>query len=801
MTRWTLAGFCGAGLLAGAASVSPPALAQSVDTSASSAEFVAPELLELPDLPFPAGAPMEPHDVVVEILIDVEGRATEARTVSGEEPFLSLTMDALIDARFRPATEDGTPVPVRVPFTWQWTPPPLNVTGVVLAKGGQGPAAGLVLRIGESTATTDELGAFALRGVPSGDYAVELLDEAWFLPETQLSLGEDETVHLELWAIEKRADNEAVGIYTKTPDAIIRRTITKEDIRINPGTMGDPVRALQNQPSILRTPLEAGWVLVRGGNTDDTAVFIDGIQVPLLFHLGGFTSIIHPEMVDAVQLYPNAYPARLGNATSGAVELTPRRVGSDERSVAGFNLIYASAFAEVPVGEAGGLAIAARRSYLDGALALVVGSDQATIAPRFWDWQVRTDGKHAGFMFVGMSDNIDTPTGNGDETVSVTQSGWLMSGRATIPIGADSRIEIRPWYAHQEHDLETELLQEQETRGSPGLRADIAGPLADVGNYIAGAEGRLWQYRITRASYSRFVPIASAAPYAEVTVGSAVQATLGARGDVLTMEGQLPRTGFSPRGAVQWKATDTWTLVAEAGQYHQAPPFVLSAGLPEGPYLGMERSYGPSGGVHYATGHVALGVDAYLRRAERIAAFEEDGSLSEGDGRAYGVELSGRARPGQADLSAVYQYGRSEFREDRGDLFQPYRFDQPHRLLLLGTYRLPRQWTLASRFRYSSGFTLIGEVDTAFDILTQEEVPFEPDTDRLDAFHSLDVKVSKRFLSRRWQLDTYLDIQNLYWRRVAEPVINGFDDSKPVYGFGLPMLPIFGIEAIIWPGD
>ena len=54
----------------------------------------------------------------------------------------------------------------------------------------------------------------------------------------------------------------------------------------------------------------------------------------------------------------------------------------------------------------------------------------------------------------------------------------------------------------------------------------------------------------------------------------------------------------------------------------------------------------------------------------------------------------------------------------------------------------------------------------------------------------------------RWQrrldiLDAYLDVQNLTNHRVAEPLITGFGESSPSYGFGLPILPIFGVEAVL----
>ena len=36
-------------------------------------------------------------------------------------------------------------------------------------------------------------------------------------------------------------------------------------------------------------------------------------------------------------------------------------------------------------------------------------------------------------------------------------------------------------------------------------------------------------------------------------------------------------------------------------------------------------------------------------------------------------------------------------------------------------------------------------------------------------------------------------------RRVVEPVITGFGEARPSYGFGLPILPVFAVEGRFWP--
>ena len=48
-------------------------------------------------------------------------------------------------------------------------------------------------------------------------------------------------------------------------------------------------------------------------------VTLDGVRVPYLYHVGLGPSIVHPGMVERVDLYPGGFPARFGRHHGGAV--------------------------------------------------------------------------------------------------------------------------------------------------------------------------------------------------------------------------------------------------------------------------------------------------------------------------------------------------------------------------------------------------------------------------------------------------------------------------------------------------
>jgi len=764
---------------------------------ASEPILVPPRLHVFPDIPYPPGIDRGAQHVVVELEIDETGRPTRVTLLSGEDPFATLVLEAASEARFTPATEGGEPVPVQIPMTWDFPEPPVNVAGVVRRRGDRHPVSGIVLAVGDRATTTDAEGRFELRNVAAGTYAVHIPDPTVRLAETQISVEPGQRLDLDLWVLEEAWTHEAVGVYRRTPEPGIRRTLTYEDIAASPGAMGDPVRALQNVPGVSRTPLDTGWLLVRGGNPDDTGIFLDGVRIPLLYHLGGFTSVLHPEMIESLNFYPGAPPVRYGRAIAGAAALESRRMAGDVRALAGVNTAWAHAFVEAPLGEHAGFAASVRRSYLDAVLAAAIGEEESRIAPRFWDAQVRVDTPDQGLLVAGISDSADAPVAGG-ATAVFTQRALQIQGRLEGG-AAESHWSVLPWMVIHTQDVQAPLRQEHIVDLFPGLRLELdAEPWART-RLVAGVEAEHHQYRIERDSDRRTVPFGHVDPYAEIAFGKRVRGRVGLRLDTLLVAGQIPRFGLSPRGDLRWQVSRKWALVAEASRLYQPPPSIWLVGFPDGPYLRLEGATGAAGGLRFASGPLSADVDVWGRRTEHLTGVEADGSVGQFDGLAYGVETAWRGVWSRTRVQILYQFTRSRIREEPGDLFGPILYDQPHRLNAVVMHRLPADWSLAARWRISSGFP-VEEGTIAFDILTQRDVDIEvTGGGRTAPYHALDVRVAKQFTWKGWRLDVTLDVQNVYGRRVPEPAINGIDETIIAYGYGLPFLPIFGVEAVFWP--
>src|SRR5579859_4168859 len=162
-----------------------------------------------------------------------------------------------------------------------------------------------------------------------------------------------------------QADREQVGE--------TRRSLAPEEARSLPGTNGDALKVLQDLPGMGRSPFATGELLVRGAAPGDSKVFLDGQEIPQLYHFGGLTSVVNTEVLDSIDFLPGGFGVRYGGATAGVVDLTTRGAPEEKSSgVTDVNIYDAQAVGKTPLakdGSAGRVVAALRRSYIDAVIA------------------------------------------------------------------------------------------------------------------------------------------------------------------------------------------------------------------------------------------------------------------------------------------------------------------------------------------------------------------------------------------------------------------------------------------------
>src|SRR5262249_25253727 len=140
-------------------------------------------------------------------------------------------------------------------------------------------------------------------------------------------------------------------------------------------------------------PPNRGGLVIRGSSPADSRVFVDGFDIPILYHLGGIQSIIPTEMIDAIDVAPGNYGVELGRASGGVVNVTTHAAGRDWKGMAEISFINAQGMIEGPVGRGGSFALAVRRSYVDAVIGAIPSSTplRFTALPRYYDVQALLD--------------------------------------------------------------------------------------------------------------------------------------------------------------------------------------------------------------------------------------------------------------------------------------------------------------------------------------------------------------------------------------------------------------------------
>ncbi len=779
-------------------------LVLSVASAGSPADLaIAPPSLLVPlVVGWPAAADPATGPVIVELdlLVSELGEVLEVLVLRGDSPFVDVATRAALSARLSPATEGGVAVVVHIPLTITFTPPPVSIAGRVrLSGGGSQPLGGATVRVDGRDVATDTAGRFSLRGVPPGAYTLTVRAPGVRIDDVELVVVAGAVVEVELWAAVEGVDSGIVGTYRRGRAEVSRRSVDSAELRAMPGSLGDPLRAVVNLPGTVRSPLESGWLLVRGGDPTHTAVYVDGVRVPLVYHLGGFTSVFHPAFVARVDFLPSGGGVRYGRGLAGTVDVVTRAPSAAPEVRAGANLVFAGAYASAPVGRAR-VSGSVRRSYLDGVASPFLPADAAGSIPQFWDWQARLDIDDDGVFGFGFADVITLPLP--DATAVYELGTERVHARLRTPLGSRTLL-IAPSFAWERQSLVIDagasVIRQERTGG--GLRVELEDDGSSVIDGRAGVDVEAFGAVVRYDGIERAAPVVMPDVYADLRIGNAAQVVAGLRLESLLVGEQGGRTGLSPGVAGLLPLGARAGLELELSGHHAPPAWELLLAVPEGASMELDQSWGGSAGAFWGAGAVDLSVEAYGRLMPVLAEIEADRSIDVGQGLAYGAELAVRASEGRLSGSARLAWGRSFRREDSDAPWAPSRFDQPVTAGIAGEVDLGRAWTVAGRFRYASGYLVETDPQLVVDALTLEVVEVEPFGRRAEDFYALDLKVSKRFSFRTWRLDAYLDLQNVTNHRVPEPFITGLVDvAVEGMGFGLPILPIFGVEGA-WGGD
>jgi TonB family protein len=748
----------------------------------------APTLVRLENAKYPEAAEKQGLSANVRLLVTIaaDGTVPDAKVI---EPvgngFDEAAVDALLKSTFTPAEVDFAPAAVQIEFVYNFvlqtvvvdagvgesadggvSGPMAHLKGQLVVRGSRTRVVGGTVRCeqyADREATTDEDGLFDLE-LPPGVCSVRAIGPETEVFKTDEALEAGETKEVRYYAFPKVIGYQTVVRDKREKKEVVRRTITREELQKVPGTFGDPVRVIQNFPGVARAPFISGQLIVRGANPNQTLTFFDGVEIPLLFHLGGGPSVVNAEFLDRVDFYPGGFGARYGRAVGGVVDVASRKGASDTwHGVAKVDFLDSSLFVEAPITKDVSVAAAARRSYIDVLLPavtpLVTPPNQQggtiNILPVYWDYQVRLDvgkrqaesreGNSTFSVFAFGSDDqlrvvVSGAQRNTDVSVQFRTLFHRVIGNWTYRRG-NVQFKLTPYVGYDLASVNFGIANLNADRWTQGLRQDLS---VDVSKYVTlragadifnqvlvgqaelpvisgvqypsfpGAEPRLETQRIGRT-----VPTFDGAIYVEgdFKLGP-LTLTPGLRASHAFLNKET-RNAFDPRLWMRLEPWDRTAIKASVGLYTQPPQATDMEPPPFGtPSLFHEKAFQASLGVsHKFTDVINVDVTGFFnRRFDNVVSpgrriVNEDGSITQnrssndGLGRAYGLEVLARHEVTKNFFGWIaYTLSRSEERRAGGNPdYSLNSFDQTHILTAIASYRLPYGFEVGARFRYVTG--------------------------------------------------------------------------------------------------
>ena len=739
-------------------------------------------------------------------------------------------------------------------------PPPATGTfeGQVLLRGADERIGGVDVTLSSEDGAltrsdaTDERGVFQFAELPPGRYRVRLtgLELASLSAAEEITAGDLTSVTYRLDPIaaagsasgpgDQPLEFGATATIEAPPREVTKRSLSAAELMRMAGTRGDPLKAIEYMPGVGRSP-QAEYIIIRGSSPADSEVQFEGVPVYRLYHFGGLTSFVQPRLLDKIDLYPGNFSARFGRKMGGVIDVGIRDPKTDAlHGLIDVNLVDSSLLLEGPIARNWSFAVAARRSYFDLFIDKLVPKDevQLTAAPVYWDYQAMVAYKPSSAdrfraMVYGSYDDVklilahpsdSDPSlrgGLGSKTAfHRAQITWQHKYNAAVEhqidvsggsfifgvnVGPDLKIQIPGYEGFLRSEWRARIMEPLRLIG--GL--DVAynwfdfsfnGPppgQVDGDPYATGPlAGR------QRVELHDTFGLLRPAAYLEAIWQAIPRLTLvpGVRVDYLS---DVNRWTFDPRLTARYQLTATTTLKGGGGLFSQAPSGSESLPALGNPHLRPAQAQHYSFGVEQEVGaRLKLTAEGFYKRLNHVivnSPVPGENLNNDGIGRIYGGEASVKLRPTAKSSGFLsYTLSRSE-RNDHGQEWRLFSWDQTHILTLAGAYRLGCGWDLSATFRYVTGNPITPVVASIYNARTDTYQPIYGaiNSDRSNAFHRLDLRVEKSWRVRSANIAAYLDVQNAYNRRNEEGRTYNFDFSEVGVIAGLPLIPSLGLRGEI----
>ena len=563
---------------------------------------------------------------------------------------------------------------------------------------------------------------------------------------------------------------------------------------------------------------------------------------------GGTVGVINPDFVREINFYTGAFPANRGNALSSVMEIK-QKDGSKDRLHTKLSVGASDAALTIdgPIGKKSTFIVSARQSYLQFLFAAI----GLPFLPTYNDFQVKykiqLDKKNEiSFIGIGAIDDMVLNNGISNPTESQryllaylpTYKQWNYTVGTVYKHYGDTHYDTWVLSRNMLRNSNFKYMENDETKGKtsdyksdeaenklrfernyPDLPIKLSyGAGIKYSHYTNETSRKLYlNNTVTNLNYNTAINLFGYQAFVQASdqyFDDKLKLSLGINFAGLNYNDNMrnPFNQFSPRLSASYQLSEKLDLNANVGRYALQPAYTtLGFKNTAGAFVNQNENlrytisnqaivgfdYRPMDKVRMTVEGFYKGYHNYpfsvqdgLSIASKGTEYGQVGDeeiVSTGKGRAYGVEFLAKIMEmNKMNLTATYTYFRSEFTNLAGN-YVPSSWDTRHLLNLIASYKLPKNWNVAIRWRFVGGapYTPIDSksyVKAAWDVTNQPYLDYSKfNTLQLPNAHQLDMRVDKEFYFKKWVLNLYTDIQNVYnFKTQGAPVYTNLDANGAV---------------------
>ena len=205
-----------------------------------------------------------------------------------------------------------------------------ELSGVIVERGSERPLPGVSVTMSDAArvARTDDEGRFRFIGAPVGRHTLVL-----GAPDLDDITIDEEVVggaHREVrYLVTPRAPQARYQSTVRAPrlerSGVVETGVAREEARRVPGTADDPLKVVENLPGVARATVGSGALIIWGAAPADSRVVVDGVEIPALYHVGGWRSTLNGDLVGRVSLSPGGFGAEWVARSAASSASRPRR--------------------------------------------------------------------------------------------------------------------------------------------------------------------------------------------------------------------------------------------------------------------------------------------------------------------------------------------------------------------------------------------------------------------------------------------------------------------------------------------